>query len=148
MIKKLIGHFTVDSGQFVIIDPCYLAHWQHTEFQDIRRFKNDAGKVLQYGVDFPHFQVPIESEGGKTMNELLDAGTYTKVEQTLPRHGLDYNSACYRTLSPPWGGELAGRGFETAVASRTAWGDGRFPVYRVEDEAGNLLRVEISFEEP
>lgn len=146
-IRKLIGHITIDSGQFVIVDPRYLAHWQDTEFQDIRRFKNADGKVLQYGVDFDHFQSPIESEGGKCMNQLLDAGTYQRIPTTLPRYGLDYNSACFRTIDGSKGGELAGRGAETAVASRTAWGDGRFPVYRVEDSAGNLLRVEISFEE-
>lgn len=32
MSKKLIGHACVDSGQLVIIDPCYLSEWKDGDF--------------------------------------------------------------------------------------------------------------------
>lgn len=30
--KILLGYVTVDSGQLLIIDPCYLSEWKHGEF--------------------------------------------------------------------------------------------------------------------
>ncbi len=31
LTKKLIGHISVDSGQVIIVDPCYLGEWQDGE---------------------------------------------------------------------------------------------------------------------
>ena len=30
--NKIIGHCTVDSGQLIIVDPCYLESWKDGEF--------------------------------------------------------------------------------------------------------------------
>lgn len=32
--RKLLGRFGVDSGQVLIIDPCYLEHWRNNEYND------------------------------------------------------------------------------------------------------------------
>lgn len=147
--RTLVGHITVDTGQFVIIDPAYLRHWQDTEFQDVRRYhhKDNPDCILQYGVDFGRYDVPIPNTQGLTMNHLIESGLYLPIRYDPPGgYGFDYNSAGHRTCNDQ-AGELAGLGFETAVASRTACGDGRFPVYHVKDAAGHLLRVEISFKE-
>jgi hypothetical protein len=34
MTKKLIGYAGVDSGQLIIVDPCYLAEWKDGEADD------------------------------------------------------------------------------------------------------------------
>ena len=31
--RKLIGHCAVDSGQLLVVDPCYLSEWKDGEFQ-------------------------------------------------------------------------------------------------------------------
>lgn len=143
-IAKLIGHFAVDSGQFLIVDPAYLGRWTDNEFKDIRRYKHTkTGKVLQYRVGFEMYDQPIMSEEGRTMNDLIKSGEWDRIEWDNGSYGLDYDSACRRTLAKGGGGELGG---SMAVACRTAHGDGVFPVYRVEDEHGDLLRVVIDFE--
>jgi len=34
MTKKLLGVTTVDSGQLIIIDPCYLQKWKNDEYNE------------------------------------------------------------------------------------------------------------------
>jgi len=34
MEEKLIGHVSVDSGQIIAVDPCYLKNWKDGEFAD------------------------------------------------------------------------------------------------------------------
>jgi hypothetical protein len=31
-MKKIIGHVPVDSGQVIIVDPCYLSGWVHGDY--------------------------------------------------------------------------------------------------------------------
>ena len=31
--KKILGYITVDSGQILIVDPCYLSHWKDGKFE-------------------------------------------------------------------------------------------------------------------
>jgi hypothetical protein len=33
--KELIGYCGVDSGQLLIVDPCYLHDWKHGEYDDL-----------------------------------------------------------------------------------------------------------------
>lgn len=54
--KKIIGYTTVDSGQLIIVDPCYLGEWKDGESDDLTSHygkaceqtlnKNQGGKVL------------------------------------------------------------------------------------------------------
>lgn len=96
MTKKLIGYAPVDSGQLIVIDPCYLAEWKDGEAYPKRGDKD-------YGNHYAKC-CEVSDEGG----EVVVAG-------------------------------VAGAG----VASRTAYGDGRYPVYRVYDKKGELVRLEI-----
>ena len=44
----LIGQFSVDSGQAIIGDPCYLDEWQNWD-RDKDSFESHANKVGEYG---------------------------------------------------------------------------------------------------
>lgn len=147
-----VGRFGVDSGQFLIVDPCYLGMWHDNEFEDIRIYEctDGSGKRLQFRVDFENYEQPIEAEGGKSMNQLNTEGSYSKVEE--PKRGsfsFSYDGACQATLSQAGGGELIGgpARVELGVACRTAYGDGVYPVYQVFNADGELMRVEIDFTE-
>jgi len=57
---KLIGHAAVDSGQLIIVDPCYLENWKDGEMDDLKSHygqacratdnKRRAGEVLVSGI--------------------------------------------------------------------------------------------------
>ena len=89
-MEKLIGHCGVDSGQIVLIDPCYV--WDD---------------------DYDMGDTPT---------------------------GLPYDKACRLTLDKGYG-ELEG-----GVVTRTAWGDGKYPVYAQMD-GNTVTSVTIYFDE-
>ena len=88
-----VGYIGVDSGQVMLIDPCYI--------------KND-----------------FESE-------------------FKAKPGLNYAGACEVTLSSEGYGNFGG--VEMAFATRTAHGDGVYPVYVKRDANGTILEMKIKF---
>lgn len=55
--KKLLGYITIDSGQVLIIDPCYLGNWKDGEMDshdnndykktcDLSLSKNKGGEIV------------------------------------------------------------------------------------------------------
>lgn len=91
-MEKLIGHCGVDSGQILLIDPCYV--WDD---------------------DFALGDKPT---------------------------GLPYDKACRVTCESDDGaGEVEG-----GVVTRTAWGDGRYPVY-AQMSGNTILSVTIYFDD-
>lgn len=55
MTKKLLGYAPVDSGQLIIIDPCYLSKWKDGESDDLtshygkaceKTLKEGGGQIL------------------------------------------------------------------------------------------------------
>jgi hypothetical protein len=94
-----VGSIPVDSGQIMLVDPCYI--------------KQD-----------------FESE--------YDA---------VP--GLNYAGACKQTLGKGGCGGFGNEHCSTiAFATRTAYGDGNYPVYVKRAKDGRILSVRIDFEEP
>lgn len=140
---KQIGTAAVDSGQLLLIDPLYLnARWEKKEFEDIRQYRNlQTGAVLQYQVDFRHYDEIIPSHG-KSMNALNATGGWEPIPVEIPP-GLNYNAVCRTTLQGSGGGVVDGLG----VAVTTGWGDGQYPVYVKRDEEGRIVQVLIDFEE-
>jgi len=52
MEKILLGKFGVDSGQVLIIDPCYLDDWKDGEVNfDIKKFLNDYDECCKNTID-------------------------------------------------------------------------------------------------
>jgi hypothetical protein len=144
--KVLLGHVSVDSGQVIICDPCYIDdNWKQEEFKDIRRYKHKDGTILQYLVDFPNYAVVIPKYG-KTMNQLNEDGDTTEMSRDDLRTGhFSYDGVCQETLSEDSFGEV-NINFATAVATRTKTGDGNYPVYGIKDENGSICHVFIDFE--
>jgi hypothetical protein len=46
---QLIGQFTVDSGQAIVGDPCYLDSWQHWDSDSDVKFDTYENKAGEYG---------------------------------------------------------------------------------------------------
>lgn len=150
-MKKLIGHFGVDSGQVLICDPCYIdSEWKHEEFEDVRRYQHNDGTVLQYKRDFPHFEAII-SKYGKSMNQIIADKEAVEMPDDVPsEHPFSYNACCKETLKPKGFGQLyyeAGHA-GVGVVSSTGWGDGYYLVYAyIDDRSGRVTRIVIDFME-
>jgi|ETNmetMinimDraft_5_1059913.scaffolds.fasta_scaffold10774_8 hypothetical protein len=97
-----VGHVSVDSGQVIIADPCYI-------------------------MDGPYDDAPVhDPKDHKT------AG---------------YGHPCKVTLSDKGYGEFPVKGFATAIASGSGYGDGHYPVYGDMDEDGRVVALHIYFDE-
>ncbi len=151
MEQRLIGHVGVDSGQLLLCDPCYIdSEWNKEDFEDIRVYMHKTtGDVLQYGVDFPHYEAIID-QYGKTMNELNATGEWESQKYYhAPKHPFSYNACAKATLSDEGYGQL---NFNlghpgVGVAFRTAFGDGMYPVLATYDNNGYLVKVEVVFQD-
>ncbi len=148
MEKKLIGYVGVDSGQLMMCDPCYIdGEWKQKEFEDIRIHKHKTtGDKLQYRVDFENYEQVIPRYS-KTMNELNATGEWEDVVDEGNTGEFSYDGCCKATLSKQQHGQLNYKlGHPgVAVAFRTAWGDGTYPVYAIYDKSGTLKKVEVHF---
>ena len=99
---ELVGHVSVDSGQVMIVDPCYV----------------------------------------------LD-GEYDVAPEHDPSDHKQcaYGHPCAVTLSDKRHGEFFAKGFGTAVASSSGYGDGNYPVYAVKNEDGRVVELTIYFDD-
>lgn len=147
--KVLIGHIGVDSGQIMIVDPCYLNDWKDNEFRSNIGLKNiKTGKILLCwdeveGIGKIDWATPLPEYGGKCMNDLfLETDTWQKYEE-YPDYGeFNYSGVSGVTCKGLFG-EI-GNGI--AVASRTYMGDGCFPVYAItEGKGGRVKQIVIDF---
>lgn len=139
MKKELIGYVGVDSGQLMIVDPCYIdSHWVKREFQDMRKYYDDSGNILEYPADFTHFDEVIEKYG-KTMNQMIGEGKFNRVE-SVTNSEFSYDGACRTTLSRYRSGELE-IGATSAVVFSSGYGDGIYPVYAYKNKDGRIVKV-------
>lgn len=142
-----IGFVGVDSGQLVICDPCYIAsEWQQEAFEDIRIYQHKTtGKRLQYRVQFENYEHVIP-EYSQTMNQLIATNEWKQVEDSNPSATFSYNGCCKATLSKKGAGQLNYKlGHEgVAVAFRTAYGDGEYPVF-AKYQDGVIIEVTVKF---
>ena len=99
---EFVGHVSVDSGQVMVIDPCYVLDGAHDEAPE---YDPSDGKVCGYG------------------------------------------HPCEVTLSDKRHGEFMAKGFASAVASSSGYGDGNYPVYAVKNEDGRVVELTIYFDE-
>ncbi|MGG1659425.1 hypothetical protein [Brevibacillus sp. NRS-1366] len=159
MERKLLGQVGVDSGQMVIIDPCYIeSEWQ--------------GKESVLGVDFwgqgqekilsllKGDGIHVERIGGKCRVMTNDAEAMIKrikflsedIKQkvmAVPYTDSTYDKVCDITLTEDQGGQLnykmghAGLG----VAFNSGLGDGTYNVYAtykdIEGWGRRIVKVEI-----
>jgi len=45
--KKIIGYCGVDSGQLLVIDPCYLSKWKDGEFDPDKQLDNSYARACE-----------------------------------------------------------------------------------------------------
>ncbi len=143
---EVAAEMAIDSCQVLIADPCVIdSRWKDSPFEDVRIYEraDGSGKRLQYRVDFENYASPIQAEGGRSMNELNEAGVYKKVEIPASRE-LSYNGACQTTLSEQIG-SLYDNGYPVAVATHAGQCDGTQVVYAQKDSNGRVLRVLLDF---
>ena len=107
---ELVGHVSVDSGQVIISDPCYIMEGD-----------------LEFAPDGSIAAPPVhDPKDGKV------AG---------------YGHPCEVTLSDARVGEFPVKGFATAVASSSGYGDGNYPVYARKNDEGRVVELTIYFDE-
>lgn len=140
-----MGFVSVDSGQLMITDPCYIdSEWQEKEFEDLRLYKDvETSKVYQFGKDFSHYNEKPEGYS-ESVNELCASGRFEALEIESERT-FSYAGACYATLSKHGFGQMKFRmGHDgVGIAVRTVAGDGSYPVY-AEKYNGEIVRMYVN----
>ena len=58
-----------------------------------------------------------------------------------------YGHACDATDSDRGHGEFFARGYASAIASNSGYGDGNYPVYAVKNEDGRVVELTIYFDD-
>jgi len=149
-MKRKIGVVGVDSGQILVCDPCYIdSEWRHEEFEDIRKHKHNDGTILQYRVDFEHYEAIIPKYG-KTMNQIIaDKEAIDIPNNESARHPFSYNACCKKTCGK---NETDGQlNFEmghegVGVVTSSGWGDGLYPVIAdIDDKTGRVRSITVVF---
>lgn len=139
-----MGMVSVDSGQLMITDPCYInSEWQNDEFEDGRLLRDtETGDIYQFRKDFSNYEEKIAGFD-QTVNELIASGRLETIEiDNSGKINFSYAGACYATMSEKGYGEMPFRlGHKGAgIAVTTVMGDGMYPVY-AEKYDGKIVRV-------
>lgn len=152
-----IGEVGVDSGQLIIVDPCYLEGLvdPKTEFddfaQDVYKCTID-GKLWQftYGKKssvpnvnpFPGSYDTVIPEYGKKPNDLYAEGIFVKTDidptPHIPDNEFSYRGICKKTLKDGFGQ------VDDAVAFNTGYGDGVYDVF-AEIQNERVKKVWVKF---
>ena len=146
MLKK-IGEIGVDSGQLMLVDPCYLAKWKDDSFNykvGIRN-KHNGREVFCWekveGVGVIDWQTPLPEFQGECMNSLADDKANWEMVKNYPDAGtFTYSGACGVSASLGHGVLDGGMGFVT----KTRYGDGMREVYGEFDENNKLTKIIIN----
>ena len=150
MKNELIGYVGVDSGQVMIVDPCYLGDWKDNEFNYRTGIRNKiTGREICCwdeieGVGKINWATPLLEFDGKDMNALAeDKENWEKFDEYPDAGAFSYSGVCGITAE-----EGAGEiriGGSSCVASSTYLGDGSYPVYAEKDKYGRIKRLIIDF---
>lgn len=148
---ELIGYVGVDSGQVMIVDPCYLNQWNDNDFNYRTGIRNKkTGREIACwdvveGLGKINWATPLPEFDGKDMNALAeDKETWEKFDEYPDAGDFSYSGVCGITADDEGAGEIA-IGGSSCVASQTYMGDGSYPVYAEKDENGRIKRLIIDF---
>lgn len=133
-----VGKVYVDSGQILICDPCYIdSRWKKEDFNPRERyFHTGQQKVLELGVDFARFDLPVGGFEGKSMNDMIESGEVKELEYPPAKHVFSYNACCVKTLSNRLGGKV-----DLGIAISSGEGDGSYPVFALVED--NIIKQVI-----
>lgn len=146
--KELIGHIGVDSGQVMIVDPCYLSEWEDNEFNYKTGIKNKkTGRIIccwdeVEGIGKINWATLLPEFDGKSMNELAEDVENWEMYNLYPDKGKFNYSGVTSVSCEDTHGEI---GNSTAVVSSTYMGDGCYPVYAIKNERGRVKKLIIDF---
>ena len=148
---ELIGYVGVDSGQVMIVDPCYLGDWKDNDFNYRTGIRNKkTGREIACwdeveGLGKIRWDSPLPEFDNKSMNELAeDKKNWVKFDEYPDAGDFSYSGVCGITADDEGAGEIA-IGGSSCVASQTYMGDGSYPVYAEKDENGRIKRLIIDF---
>lgn len=134
-----IGECGVDSGQLMIVDPCYLKDWKDNEFKLEREYIDKKGKIISYGKDFNNYESKLSQYKNKTVNKLIEEGILK--ELSIKKTGeFSYDGVCRETCSEKSSGCIK-NGIATVFAS--GYGDGVYPIYAKRNKEGRIIQVII-----
>lgn len=141
--SECIGELGVDTAQLFFADAEHFAkNWIDEEYQDIRIYRNkEDGRTLQYRKDFPHYGVPIASEGGKTMNDLNATGEWEPVQVEKGELKVSYNGLCHCH------DHGVGKLDDHIAVTSTGWGDGAYELHKHMTPDGRIARLSLNFGE-
>lgn len=148
---ELIGYVGVDSGQVMIVDPCYLSEWKDNEFEYRTGIRNKkTGREISCwdeveGLGKINWATPLPEFDGKDMNALAEDKENWEKFNIYPDAGdFSYSGVCGVTCDDEGTGEIA-IGGSSCVASQSGWGDGSYPVYAKRTEDGRIASLTIHF---
>lgn len=152
MKRKLIGTVAVDSGQLLIIDPCYISsEWKEGEEVKAIDFwgegEEDVFQTLKqkgYHIERINGAYRIHNtDFDKVSNEIYELSA--KINKTVvvnPYTGSTYDKICDLTMSEDEGGQLnfeyGGEGLGVAVGTGA---DGYYNVYAIYQEIEGLGEI-------
>ena len=146
MKKKLIGYVSVDSGQVMIIDPCYLSNYEDNNFvykTGVRKGKKEYYCWQEIDGKKIRWDTPLKDEGGKCMNELAKNG-WEHFSEYPDKGNFSYSGICGLTCDEQTG-QFNAIGAATGVASVAGYGDGNYPVYALFNKEGRVKSLTIEF---
>jgi len=140
-----MGFVSVDSGQLMITDPCYIRdEWQEEVLEDIRIYKDiETSMTYQYEKDFQQYDEKINGFE-KTVNELVESGRFVELEIARD-FNFSYAGACYASTSKNGYGQLSFKlGHKGAgIAVKTVLGDGDYSVF-AEKYNDEIVRIYVN----
>lgn len=148
-----LGEVMVDSGQLMIVDPCYIqSHWIDREYLDIRLFRNKQEKIFAYdtvavrdllreeGLEaelFQNFQSTLST--GKTPAVHIEVGDWTELE--IKDDSFSYNGVSHKSPLPY---KEIQNGL--ALSFDSGYGDGVYGVYGRFDKNDRIVEVRITMD--
>lgn len=151
-VWNLIGECGVDSGQLMIMDPCYLdSEFEQKDFIDYRAYRDKStGKAYVFGAgEFENYESKISDYEGKTPNELIKSGVWLKDNEINPNKKKPGQKESYSTVC---NGTIENSTYQMTyrmghaglgVAFSSGYGDGVYPVYARYSEDGRVAEVKI-----
>lgn len=148
-LKVFVGYISVDSGQVMVVDPCYLNEWEGNEFNFKAGLRNrKTGDLICCWDEVPgigkiRWDTPLPQYGGRCMNALAEDKENWEKYQDYPDAGeFSYSGVSGMTCKKTFGQFSNG----LAVASSTYNGDGRYPVFAITERiSGKVKQIIIDF---
>jgi hypothetical protein len=158
--KVLIGRVGVDSGQLIIVDPCYLEKWvadepyghliqkdtvtgKHHHFAGWTTTNEDKLHDIKDLKSKPFENYNAIIRDGKTANELKAAGELVEVKPSRLTNQFGYDAACRK--SHDMKEDNPDGTVHLGVVTPSGWGDGCYPVYAEFDKNGRIKNITIKF---